>query len=733
MIARYRHPFLSGLWPQLASQLASQFAHVVLGLLLVVGFACRPAQAADALNGKSLYLNGPVSGGASCASCHGPSPANNVNGILAAANNPGVISSAFAQNLGGMGSLFNGKFSASELADLAAFIGDPTVTAAPAASLAPASLTFSSTSIGQTGAVLTATLTNTGSAALNIGTITLVGVDAGDFLLSGGSCNAGAALAPGAACSVGAAFRPTAAGVRAATISVTHNATGGVSTVSLSGTGNATPQPTIALSASSINFGTLVTGTPSAPQTLNVSNSGQAPLAFSAISVGGANAGIFTLGGSCTTSTPVAAGAGCTVTVLAAPTGAGAFSASLTLASNASNGNAVVGLSGSAAAPAPALTATPSVIAFGSQTIGAAAATQNVTLANSGNVALALTSITVSGSASVTLGANNCGASLATGASCIVPVLFAPTAAGNVSATLSVASNAAPLQVAISGSGTTQAVGTPVLSEAGPLIFADTQVGASSAIHTTTFSNAGNAALKIATLTLSGSQPGDFVVGGSCAAGATISPSASCTITTSFKPTAAGARSADLMIVTDGGAQFHLALSGNGVAVVASVPSLAINPQSFDFGAAAVGGAAPTKRFTLTNSGTAALTLTGATFSGPFAAVADSTGCAAFPFTLAPGASCDLVVSYTPASAGGANGNVVIQSDSAANWTIALSGSGNVAASSAQPSNQGGGGCSAARGGNDPVLVLLVALALVVIGWRRRQAKRNKLLDKEKP
>jgi hypothetical protein len=34
--------------------------------------------AADALNGKNLYLNGPTGGGTSCASCHGPSPTANV-------------------------------------------------------------------------------------------------------------------------------------------------------------------------------------------------------------------------------------------------------------------------------------------------------------------------------------------------------------------------------------------------------------------------------------------------------------------------------------------------------------------------------------------------------------------------------------------------------------------------------------------------------------------------------
>src|SRR5471030_2880422 len=182
MTAPNKHPSLSGLWPQWASQLT----YVLLGLLLGVGLAGRPALAADALNGKSLFLNGPVSGGASCASCHGPSPANNVNGILAAANQPGVISNAFAQNLGGMGSLFNGKFSQSELADLAAFIGNPGVTSAPVASLSPSSLTFSGTAIGQSAGPLAATLSNSGNAALNIGGISITGAAAGDFQLAGG-------------------------------------------------------------------------------------------------------------------------------------------------------------------------------------------------------------------------------------------------------------------------------------------------------------------------------------------------------------------------------------------------------------------------------------------------------------------------------------------------------------------------------------------------------------------
>ncbi|MET0266517.1 MAG: choice-of-anchor D domain-containing protein [Duganella sp.] len=681
--------------------------------------------AGNALNGRSLYLNGPVSGGASCASCHGASPAANVNGILRAANQPNVIANAISNNRGGMGGLFAGRFSATELQDLSAFIANPNVTAAPAASLAPANLTFSGTAIGQSAAPLTSTLSNTGSAALNIGAISLGGAAAGDYSISGGTCANGAAVAAGANCTVQTTFRPTTAGTRAATLTITHNATGGSSSVALSGTGNSTPQATIGLSAARIDFGAQLTGAVSAPSTITVSNSGQAALTFTSIAVSGANASFFTLGGNCATGTPLAAGASCNVTVQANASSAGAYSGTLTIASNASNGNASVALAGTASAAAPAISATPSVIAFGTQTINTPAVAQTVVLANTGNVAINFSRIGVTGAASVTIAGGDCATTLAVGARCSVPLRFAPTTAGDASATLSVNSNAAPLQVAISGSGSAQAVGVPVLSEAGPIAFANTQVGASAAVRTITLNNAGSAALRIATLTLGGSNPGDFVLGGTCAANATIGAGASCTLTTTLRPTAAGARSASLLVVTDTGAQFTVALSGTGVAVVASAPALTVNPQNFDFGAVTVGDT-PTRRFTLTNSGAAAVTLNSATFSGPFAAAADGTGCAAFPLTLQPGASCDLVVRYTPVNPGNSSGNAVLQSNVAgSSWTIALSGQASAPAPQAAPQNRGGGGCSASQDVNDPVLALLVLLATGVIFWRRRQAKSS--------
>lgn len=686
----------------------------------------QPAGAADALHGKSLYLNGPASGGASCTTCHGASPASNANGILAAANQPSVIANAIASNAGGMGGLYNGKFSAADLADLAAFIGNPNVVAAPAATLAPASLTFSGANLGQTSAPLAATLSNSGNAALVIGGIGIGGAAAGDFALAGGTCAGGASIAAGASCTVQASFTPSAAGARMASLTISHNATGGASVLALNGTGNATPQPSIALSAASVDFGALLTGTPSAPSSITVSNSGQAALTFSAITIGGADAAIITLGGTCATAAPLAAGANCSVTLQALPVAAGAISASLTLASNASNGNATVGVSGSAMAPAPALAATPTAIAFGTQTIGAPAQARTVTLINKGNVAIAFGQIGLTGAAGVTLGAGSCGASLAVGARCALPLGFAPTAAGVAAATLAVSSNAPTLMVGISGAGTTDATGTPALSDGGAIAFADTQVGGATAAHTTTLSNGGSAALSVAALTPGGGQPGDFVLGGTCAANVVVGAGASCTITSAFKPTAAGARSADLLLVTDGGAQFQLELDGNGVAVALATPSMTIDPQSFDFGAVALGAGAPTRRFVLTNSGAAALTVASATFSGPFAAVADGAGCGAFPFTLAPGASCALTFSYAPTKLGPDSGAVALASSVAGTgWSIALSGQAGQAAPPPAPANQGGGGCSAARGGDDPMLAALAVLAAAVVWWRRRHSRNH--------
>jgi uncharacterized protein (TIGR03382 family) len=229
-------------------------------------------------------------------------------------------------------------------------------------------------------------------------------------------------------------------------------------------------------------------------------------------------------------------------------------------------------------------------------------------------------------------------------------------------------------------------------------------------------------------LSLAGDQANEFALAGSCANGAVLSPSASCTIETRFAPGAAGARHATLMLVTDSGEQITLALSGNGIAIPPPTPVLTLSAQSFDFGSQTIGATPATHGFTLTNGSTAAVNIGSIPFTGPFS-IAAGGSCAQAPFSLAPGASCTLVIQYQPTAAGASTGSAVFNGDAGASWSIALSGEAAAAApaaptgGSAGTSNQGGGGCSAARNGDDPTLVALVLLALGVVFWRRRAAK----------
>jgi hypothetical protein len=99
-----------------------------------------------------------------------------------------------------------------------------------------------------------------------------------------------------------------------------------------------------------------------------------------------------------------------------------------------------------------ALTASPSSESFGNENVGSTSSSQSVTVTNPGSSAVSMSSIGVTGPFGES---NNCGTSLAAGASCTVSVSFAPTAAGAATGTLSVNSSApgSPLTVALSGTG----------------------------------------------------------------------------------------------------------------------------------------------------------------------------------------------------------------------------------------------------------------------------------------
>jgi trimeric autotransporter adhesin len=103
-----------------------------------------------------------------------------------------------------------------------------------------------------------------------------------------------------------------------------------------------------------------------------------------------------------------------------------------------------------------AFTTTPTSLNFGSQKVNVASAPRPVTVTNTGQAALPLTSITISGRNSSQFSqTNNCGTSLALGAACTINVVFRPTSARTRSATLNVnaGGGAGTQRVTLSGTG----------------------------------------------------------------------------------------------------------------------------------------------------------------------------------------------------------------------------------------------------------------------------------------
>ena len=115
---------------------------------------------------------------------------------------------------------------------------------APAATLNPASaLTFPGTPTqGTSTSPQNISVTNSGSASLQILSAVLSGFNASDFSISSDTCSG--ALAVNSSCNIAVVFSPTASGIRSTTLTLTDNAANSPQSLSISGT--AAPAATVA-------------------------------------------------------------------------------------------------------------------------------------------------------------------------------------------------------------------------------------------------------------------------------------------------------------------------------------------------------------------------------------------------------------------------------------------------------------------------------------------------------
>jgi hypothetical protein len=216
--------------------------------------------------------------------------------------------------------------------------------------------------------------------------------------------------------------------------------------VPLSSSGVGTPQMSVV--PTSVNFGTLQIGLTNT-QTVAVSNPGTGNLNI--MQTAGPGTG-FDLSGLALPMT-VAPGKSTTFMVSFTPTSGVSSTSSLTLVSNAPNSPTMVALSGSGSTPLLQLTPSTTSLSFGSETLGASS-TQSVTLTNTGNSAVTISQVNVTGARFSLNGAAPL-LTLAAGQTASFGVAFSPTVAGSATGNASVLSTAtnSPISISPSGSG----------------------------------------------------------------------------------------------------------------------------------------------------------------------------------------------------------------------------------------------------------------------------------------
>ena len=208
--------------------------------------------------------------------------------------------------------------------------------------------------------------------------------------------------------------------------------------------------PMVGLQSSqeSLTFGNQTQGTTSPTQAITLTNN----LSSTTLNLTGFQvSGPFTQTNNC--GATLASGGTCTVNVAFAPVTDGNALGTLTVSSNTNS--ITVGLAGTGLGIPQAVLGTSS-LSFANQPVGIASAGQADQLSNSGDASLNNLAISLTGTnASEFSEKDNCGNSLAAGASCTIIVVFAPSSTGSQTATLSISDNGAnsPQQVALTGPG----------------------------------------------------------------------------------------------------------------------------------------------------------------------------------------------------------------------------------------------------------------------------------------
>ena len=391
---------------------------------------------------------------------------------------------------------------------------------------------------------------------------------------------------------------------------------------------------TSTISTSSIRFGDVQkVGTTSAAVVVTVSNTGDKTLDVSTIGI----VGDFTQTNTCRVAGGISAGKNCTISFAFRPTVRGARSGTATIVSNSTSSPQTITLQGTA--NAPIISVEPTSLTFGDQALRTTSAAQVVTIRNTGDGSLVISSIATTGDFAVS---HTCG-TVMPGGSCTAAVTFTPQATRTRVGSLAIIHDAAgsPSYVSLAGNG----LGPEITFSRGSILFPNQPVGTLSNPVALTVSNTGTLPLTISAVQITG----DYQQTNNCVG--TLQPGASCQAAVSFKPTYVGARTGSISFSDNAAASPHtVALSGTATGPIASVSWNGTFPITFPN--TVVGAQSVTVPITLGNVGNETLQISGISTTSDFSQV---NNCGAM---LSPSSSCTISVAFKPTATGTRSGSL---------------------------------------------------------------------------
>jgi hypothetical protein len=521
---------------------------------------------------------------------------------------------------------------------------------------------------GTTSPPVNPTLTNNGTANLDISAsgVTITGANSTDFSQTNTCANS--SIAAGGTCSFSITFTPSIVGNETAELQVTDDGVGSPQTLALTGTGTAVG---VTVNPTSLTFPNTAQGQVSSAQTATVTNTSSDTLSIQQASISGTNATDFEYGtaNNCGASTTITPGNSCTIAVQFAPNEPNPPSTGLALTAqdsltlldttNQSTQTVNVSLSGTEVPAQPGITLSPTSLTFGGQNVGSSTAPQSITVTSNGSAPLAISSISITGANPGDFSeTNTCPtnpSTLAVNANCTISVTFTPAATGPRSAAVSISDNAtgSPQTVPISGTGTAAGVTLTPLN----LIFAGQDPGTpASPPQSVTLTNSGTGPLTISSITVTGNNASDFAETNNCPIGpsATLPSGQACSIAVTFAPTGSGPRSASLTI-SDSAIPSPQVVGLSGVGTVPSA-EFSVEGIGLQFSSTVVGAKSSSQTAQLNSTGNGILVISKVGFTGSgagdFQASGSCVGAGGASVSVQPGSSCNVAVVFAPTTAG---------------------------------------------------------------------------------